>query len=241
MENGFLSLHFMLKQYDIKEDSNMDEAMKADITSISSIHEAKIIEGKDNYKKLHTISKKEALKYFISRDFHNDPNPKYKGDLTYSFITNKVYEQAMHFYLHFTGTIEIFRHGRIERIHFMKYPYSENLTKETKNQFNKMADRSNTQTKVVDLIKSINDMIIFMKYDYRINSNIFSAILLQNFRIFLDFMILAVICVHFLIIIGYKTSKIDDQYERLHNVEIFGMTIEKSVDLIHYVGLVILG
>ena len=49
-----------------------------------------------------------------------------------------------------------------------------------------------------------------------------------------------IVAVNFLIIIGYKTSQIDDPDERLSNINLFGLEQTQAEDIFFYIGVAIL-
>jgi len=139
--------------------------------------------------------------------------------------TKSIFEEAAHFFNHYSSKIEIVRENLIQEIYFIKMPYTVYLDDSDKEKFNLDVDRSTTLNKVKGLFEEVNYFTVIMRFAYILKTRNIIVTLLMNYESFytlISFLtvksVLMQACsVNILIVISYITEDETNQDYNLNH------------------------
>ena len=129
--------------------------------------------------------------------------------------------KAFFFFADNTAHIDVVRNEKLEMVYFMLLPYCKLLPKEKKQQFHNSVDRSNTKSKVSDLVESGEDLIEICKNEFWLKSsnNKLLTFFGQYVKLFKDLAFLFTLIINLIIFLSFGNKYGD----RMLNYQLFMM------------------
>jgi len=119
------------------------------------------------------------------------------------------WRKASEFFYHNTANIEVLREdSHLEKVYFYILPFCHAITKDTKNKFNKNAQRISAKAKVSYLLSESEEVMDTIKYEYKLQG-IFNklkilALLLKNIVLWRETAFWLSVTINILVLIGYE-------------------------------------
>ena len=152
----------------------------------------------------------------------------------------KLLIQAFRFFYENSAHIDVVRNEKLEIIYFILLPFTKALPKENKTEFHEEVDRSNTKSKVSDLVEKSDELIEICKHEQWLkkSKNPFLKFFYNYIPTFKEISFIMTLLINMTIMLSYS-----DQYgDRLVDVHLYRMpdyTVKRTMQFFMVAGVII--
>ena len=140
-----------------------------------------------------------------------------------------MFREAERFFANYSSSIEITRAGRLDKVYFIKPPYSDDLAEYDKELFHRDVERTSVKAKVGKLMASFDKLWVSMKFNYILrSSNWLISLLFTHEVAYRDISFYIIVIVNLMCLFSFASGDPQDQGSRLNDVSLFGWDQETS-------------
>lgn len=121
------------------------------------------------------------------------------------------------------------RAGHLDKVYFIKPPYSDDLQDYDKDLFHRDVDRSSVKAKVGQLMASFDKLWTSMKFNYILrSSNWLISLLFTYENAYRDISFYLIVIVNLMCLFSFASENPQERSSRLNDVSLFGLDHDTS-------------
>lgn len=177
IETGFLTFFLINEYLEIIHDPELefenpiqgnqkDNLLKGSIIGqLGSLGLTLMKSGLDTVSVVGRVVNQKIIQQMINSDDGDDvEKEKLKKEMR-TLELKGIMAEALKFFNHNSGHIEVLRGKNLEKVYFMLPTYCQFLPEETKNEFNENVDRTSLESKLEELVKESDEIIRIAKHE----------------------------------------------------------------------------